>query len=761
MALGTQRACMPAFSFSIGHGTLATTATTHEAKDFTDFAVSILGGSLTGGRPTKPRTKHEKESLPWFAAPFALNRRSGTNALPWPVLVLDVDKCAADAVQPVAEFLRSACPVFGYTTASHTVEAPRFRLMLSLSRQITPDEGKRLAGQVEANLYDALPNLRGMVAFDRAQQNAGQIAFLPCEGFRQILLKNPDAPPLDVDAWLAARVEEPAPVLAPGRPEKPEKVAEVKSALASISADCSRDRWLAVVFAIRSTGWTCAEALAREWSASAPHRYSDRDFDKAWAQGRERDGHGPKRTLATLFRFAKEEGWSPAEDCGSVSTDDGMACRVASFLEGRAMCVKGTWYAWTGTHWRADRETVEAWLKDWAAEHAAEAVKAAIRSPDDGRAKFEAKAFQALRNVQKQRNVLAALQTMLRVDPGRLDRDPYLLACTNGTVDLRTGILRAADPSDRLTHCTGHYYDASAEYPTWAAFLSQALPYIQIRDWFHRFLGASTTGDVREEVLMLCIGVGGSGKSTALNAVMHAMGDYAVAASPALLSKASFKRDANEHTAAMIPLIGRRLVALNEVAKGEVYNDATLKSLTSTEPVSMRRSGGTDQFTVMPTWHLWIRGNHRPSFTSTDGGVSRRLALVEFMHIPARKDLRLDEKLRAEAPGILRWLVDGALAWQARGLEQPAVMHEAVKAYMGSLDVFGEWLADRTEHGGYTSRGDLLADYATYLGPDRRGLPTTRAFYAMLRERGVPEATRDGGRRGFKITLRPELDGLT
>jgi putative DNA primase/helicase len=758
---------MPAFSFSMGRGVQNTKASVHNAGNFPDFSDAVLGLRLVGTRPIKPKSQAEKLALPWFAPPFADGLRSGESASPWPVLVMDVDKCEVDVVHPLVDYLRSICPVFGYTTSSHAADAPRFRMMFSMSRNITVDESKLLAKMVEEKVYEAMPRLKGKVHFDPTQQNAGQPALLPCAGFQTIPLKNPDAPRLDVDDWLAPLAGKPAIALSPRQPktretpETPEKIAEVESALMSISADCTRARWLAVLFAIRSTGWASSERLAREWSASAPHRYSEADFDKAWGKGRERDGNRPKRRLATVFHYARKEGWSPGEDCGSVWTDDGMACLVASFLKGRAMCVKGTWYAWTGTHWRADRETVEAWLKDWAAERAGEAVKEAMRDPDDGRAKLGAKAFQTLRNVQKQRNVLASLQIRLRVDPALLDADPYLLACTNGTVDIRTGKLRAPDPADRLTHCTGHAYDPNAPCPTWESFLSQALPDESIRDWFHRFLGSSLTGDVREEVLMLCIGVGGSGKSTALNAVMHAMGDYSVAASPALLSKASFKRDANEHTAAMIPLIGRRLVALNEVAKGEVYNDATLKALTSTEPVSMRRSGGTDQFTVQPTWHLWIRGNHRPSFTSTDGGVSRRLALVEFMHIPAQKDLRLDEKLRPEAPGILRWLVDGALAWQARGLKQPSVMHEAVKAYMGSLDVFGEWLADRTEQGGYTSRGDLMADYATYLGSDRRSLPTTRAFYAMLRERGVPEATRDGGTRGFKITLRPELDGLT
>ena len=32
-----------------------------------------------------------------------------------------------------------------------------------------------------------------------------------------------------------------------------------------------------------------------------------------------------------------------------------------------------------------------------------------------------------------------------------LDRDPFLLSCANGTLDLRTGMLRAPDPDDLIT----------------------------------------------------------------------------------------------------------------------------------------------------------------------------------------------------------------------------------------------------------------------------------------------------------------------
>jgi len=74
------------------------------------------------------------------------------------------------------------------------------------------------------------------------------------------------------------------------------------------------------------------------------------------------------------------------------------------------------------------------------------------------------------------------------------------------------------------------------------------------------------------------------------------------------------------------------------------------------------------------------------------------------------------------------------------------------------------FIAKRTQKlddGVFGVRGDFHEDYVRFLGPDRRRGPSMRAFNTMLRERGVPETTRNGGKRGFSITLRPDLDGLT
>ena len=87
-----------------------------------------------------------------------------------------------------------------------------------------------------------------------------------------------------------------------GLPETPIEIAKVQTALAQVSADCPYPFWIKILFAVKSTGWTCAELLARDWSMSAPHRYSQTAFDKVWQGANPFGGI----SIGTLFHYAKQ-----------------------------------------------------------------------------------------------------------------------------------------------------------------------------------------------------------------------------------------------------------------------------------------------------------------------------------------------------------------------------------------------------------------------------------------------------------------------
>jgi putative DNA primase/helicase len=111
----------------------------------------------------------------------------------------------------------------------------------------------------------------------------------------------------------------------------------------------------------------------------------------------------------------------------------------------------------------------------------------------------------------------AAAEEGIPILANDLDADPWLLNVVNGTIDLRTGDLRAHSRADCISKLAPVSFDPDAKCPRWMQFLEQvfephpdAIPFVQ------RAIGYTLTGDIREECLLLLHGTGRNGKGTLL-----------------------------------------------------------------------------------------------------------------------------------------------------------------------------------------------------------------------------------------------------
>ena len=68
-----------------------------------------------------------------------------------------------------------------------------------------------------------------------------------------------------------------------------------------------------------------------------------------------------------------------------------------------------------------------------------------------------------------------------------------------------------------------------------------------------------------------------------------------------------------------------------------------------------------DFFEFLPQFKLIIAGNHKPGLRSVDEAIRRRFNLIPFTITipPSERDELLPEKLKAELPGILAWMIRG------------------------------------------------------------------------------------------------------
>jgi putative DNA primase/helicase len=418
--------------------------------------------------------------------------------------------------------------------------------------------------------------------------------------------------------------------------------------------------------------------VARKW---IEHKTVKDHFDEAIKNWTNRGKH-----LKTLEQALRDGALNPHPDLAEEDaiTEDGVALEFADRHAGdlRFDHDAGSWYQWSGSHWRRDNTAL-----------AFSEARDLVRELSKGQK-------QRVINVTSKANFAGNVERFARSDrslvatQGTWDRDPYLLGTPEGTVDLRSGTLREARPEDGITKITAIAPAASADCPTWYKFLREAT---SEDDELIRFLqvvsGYSMTGITTEHLLAFIYGPGGNGKSVFLNTVGGLLGDYHTAAAMETFTESQSDR----HPTDLAMLRGARLVTCAETSEGRAWAETRIKQLTGGDPISarfMRR----DFFTYLPTFQLLIVGNHKPKLRNITDAMRRRLAMIPFVHAPKTPDHELGDKLRAEWPGIMRWMIEGCLLWQAdKGIIRPKIVEETTAEYFNEQDLLGQWIAERLE----------------------------------------------------------------
>lgn len=340
----------------------------------------------------------------------------------------------------------------------------------------------------------------------------------------------------------------------------------------------------------------------------------------------------------------------------------------------------------------------------------------------------------------------AAAVPGVAVDHEALDADPWLLNVTNGTLELRTGVLRAHDPADLLTMQAAVAYDATAAAPRFAAFLEQVLPDAELRRFVARLFGVVLVGAQVEHVLPIALGGGANGKSTLTRIVADVLGDYAVTASTDLLL--ALKQDTHPTTKAS--LFRRRFAHSGELPPGAKLDEAQVKRLTGGDAVAARRMR-ENEWEFRPSHTLFVHANHRPTITGADDGIWRRVLLVPFdvQVPPAEQDTSLADRIVAdEAAGVLRWMLDGLADYLEHGLAPPDRVTVATSNYRQQSDTAATFLADAGatfDPAAWTSANDVIAAHGEWFRSSGVvGHGTEAAHYQLV----VAEMKRRGASNG-------------
>lgn len=450
---------------------------------------------------------------------------------------------------------------------------------------------------------------------------------------------------------------------------------------------------------------------------------------------------------AALSRVELRKANRARQAAQEIVTEDSAALLFAKIYRDKLRYCwdTGAWFEWTGTIWQQSK-TGQAF--NWARS----LVRELASSEQD-----------KVRYVTGKTSFAAGVERYCRSDPAFAvtldvwDADAFLLGTPGGTVELRTGALRASKPSEGLTKSTAVAPAKTADCPRWLAFLDEATggDHELIR-FLQQWAGYSLTADTREHALVFVYGLGGNGKSVFLNALTGILASYAATAAMDTFTASK----ADKHPTDLAMLRGARLVTASETEEGKAWAESRIKQMTGGDPISARFMR-QDFFTFKPNFKLTIIGNHKPVLRNVDDAARRRFNIVPFTRKPAEIDRQLEERLKEEWPGILRWMIDGCLDWLENGLVRPSSVAEATETYFADQDLFGQWLEDvcDVEIGNqhkWETVATLYRSWSAYAKEAGEEPGTMRAFGPNMLRKGL-EYKRTKVARGFAgIRIKPQ-----
>ena len=410
-------------------------------------------------------------------------------------------------------------------------------------------------------------------------------------------------------------------------------------------------------------------------------------------------------------------------------TDTANEFRFIGLAAGRVRYLfeEKTWLFFDGTRWARDRS--RAHVMEIAQAVCPLIMRLASEAVAGGRDDVAKKlTLWAIASRQKQKleamlGLLASAHALV-VYATDLDTDPYLLGVPNGVVDLRTGAILPPDPVRLVTLSTGVAYDPAARAPRWERFLTEILshrhgePDHLLLDYFRLFLGYCVTGSRVHELFTIMHGAGTNGKSTLEEILQHVFGEYAKRVLPVVFEQTRNAPNASTASPELAKLAGARLVLTSETQERTRLDMALVKQATGDRITA--RGLYQSSFTYTPQFKVLMATNHLPVITETSHAAWRRLHPVPFdcrwrrptdpctedNAVLPYADGELSGRLKAEATGILTWLVRAAGDWikaakqkgDKEGLGQPPARVAAAQVrYRANSDVIGHWIEERCE----------------------------------------------------------------
>ncbi len=496
---------------------------------------------------------------------------------------------------------------------------------------------------------------------------------------------------------------------------------------------------------------------------------------------------------------------APKDEVPALSDDFILKCLKANRVgdamlfnalhRGKFVYVKrwGRFIRWAGHHWEEDiMETSQAAVEA-VCEAYLRAVSSLSKQADDAvgdeKALLERKREELLKRVSFLRapsgreQLLRCTHTIadpLAITGDELDQQPFLLACRNGVIDLRTGEFRPGHPDDYvLNACPIEWAGIDAPCPQFERFMYSCHENEAIVSFLQRVFGYGIMGARDDHYWFVFYGARGrNGKDTLLKILTAILGDdLASTIDTALLLDTKQPRSSAGPSPDVLALRGKRMAFATEAEDGQKFAMSKIKWLTGGSNLMARGLQDKLYTTWKQTHLLFLLTNEIPRAKADDDAFwTRTLAVpwkLRFVDHPTTPDERprdpqMEHKLMKELPGILAWLVRGCLEYQRVGLNPPEEVLACTRERRRAFDDVGRFLTEcceieqvveGIEPATRTSATVLLNAFNWWLhkNVDSSYSYSARRLGDILAKKGIPKK-KSGGMVYLGVSLLPEVE---
>ena len=299
------------------------------------------------------------------------------------------------------------------------------------------------------------------------------------------------------------------------------------------------------------------------------------------------------------------------------------------------------------------------------------------------------------------RSTLEIAEGYFWVDSKIWDKNPHILICANGALDLATGQLLPHSPNYRATKSTGTHFTPGATHPAWNAVVALLQSEGDRYEFIHQYCGSGLHGENPNELIVIFQGDAGTGKGTLLTGIHRALGAYAETVEVGTLLATDWrKQNKSAPREDLIKLRGARFVYPSiEPPKDSKLDDGSIKALSGNDSITARLPHAQQSISFSPVFKLALQTNFPLRTEFDDPGMKRRVIVVPFNSKPETPDPSIKNALMNDPTAqaaALAWLYEGYRVWRGNGFALPisTLATEATAGYWKDMNPFEQFAAD-------------------------------------------------------------------